>query len=286
MYAATVWETLRQEYHHHLCAQVVRLDAQNRPNNADKSSRLSTAIARALWQFVAQRTGCTFDHTSLPPQSVGKAFEAATRDYLQRAFATLRHLRPGRWRFYLNHRIEEFAQYRHLAELSRTLREHPTLHAALGDYLIAPDILIAREPVPDEEINISALLVEGRDLAGYTSLRAVNNETPLLHASVSCKWTIRSDRSQNVRTEGLNLIRNRKGHTPHIAVVTAEPLPGRLASLTLGTGDLDMVYHIALPELIQAVEQIGDESAQDLLATMISGQRLRDISDLPFDLAA
>jgi acetylornithine deacetylase/succinyl-diaminopimelate desuccinylase-like protein len=43
------------------------------------------------------------------------------------------------------------------------------------------------------------------------------------------------------RSTGLNLIRNRKGHTPHIAAMTAEPLPTRLASLALGTGDLDCV---------------------------------------------
>ncbi|MBO9364254.1 MAG: restriction endonuclease, partial [Roseiflexus sp.] len=64
----------------------------------------------------------------------------------------------------------------------------------------------------------------------------------MLHASISRKWTIRSDRSQNIRTEAMNLIRNRKGHTPHIVAVTAEPLPTRIASLALGTGDLDCVY--------------------------------------------
>ncbi len=77
-----------------------------------------------------------------------------------------------------------------------------------------------------------------------------------------------------------------KGHTPHVVVVTAEPLPGRLASLALGTGDLDCVYHVALPELRQAVAAFGEESAQELLETMIHGQRLRDTSDLPLDLAA
>ena len=107
----------------------------------------------------------------------------------------------------------------------------------------------------------------------------------ILHASISCKWTMRSDRAQNIRTEGLNLIRNRKGQTPHIAAVTAEPLPTRLASLALGTGDLDCVYHFALPELRQAVEKVGGEDQLEMLLGMISGKRLRDISDLPFDLA-
>jgi hypothetical protein len=107
----------------------------------------------------------------------------------------------------------------------------------------------------------------------------------ILHASISCKWTIRSDRAQNIRTEALNLIRNRKGHIPHLAVVTAEPLPTRLASLALGTGDLDCVYHFALAELQEAVEEIGNKDQLDMLLGMINGRRLRDVSDLPFDLA-
>lgn len=74
-------------------------------------------------------------------------------------------------------------------------------------------------------------------------IRKVNGGKPLLHASVSAKFTMRSDRAQNSRTEALNLIRNRKGHLPHIVVVTAEPMPNRLASLALGTGDIDCVYH-------------------------------------------
>jgi hypothetical protein len=106
----------------------------------------------------------------------------------------------------------------------------------------------------------------------------------ILHASISCKWTIRSDRSQNARTEGLNLIRNRKGHTPHIVIVTGEPYPNRIASLALGTGDIDCVYHFALKELIAAADELNNDSVLDILDTMIRGKRLRDISDLPFDL--
>ena len=57
----------------------------------------------------------------------------------------------------------------------------------------------------------------------------------------------------------MNLIRNRKGHTPHIVAVTAEPLPTRIASLALGIGDLDCVYHMALHELEIAVENNQDQ---------------------------
>ena len=71
---------------------------------------------------------------------------------------------------------------------------------------------------------------------------------------------------------------------PHIVTITAEPLPTRLASLALGTGDLDCVYHFALPELILAAGEISEGQA-DILNIMIEGKRLRDISDLPLDLA-
>ena len=67
--------------------------------------------------------------------------------------------------------------------------------------------------------------------------------------------------------------------------VTAELLPRRLASLALGTGDLDCVYHFALPELREAVKKMGGEDRLEMLSGMIDGRRLRDISDLPFDLA-
>lgn len=122
--------------------------------------------------------------------------------------------------------------------------------------------------------------------ATSTPLRKSNYKDPypILHASISCKWTIRSDRAQNTRTEALNLIRNRKGPLPHVVAVTAEPLPTRIAALALGTGDLDCVYHFALPELKKTIEQIDNQDQLDMLNTMIDGRRLRDISDLPFDL--
>ncbi|MNN23178.1 Type-2 restriction enzyme NgoMIV [compost metagenome] len=81
------------------------------------------------------------------------------------------------------------------------------------------------------------------------------------------------------------MIRNRKGHLPHIVAVTAEPLPSRLASIALGTGDIDCVYHFALNELITAVEAAQAEDALEMLNIMIQGKRLKDISDLPLDLA-
>jgi hypothetical protein len=56
--------------------------------------------------------------------------------------------------------------------------------------------------------------------------------------------------------------------------------------LALGTGDIDCVYHVALPELMDAVTESHDETSMEVLDTMVSGRRLRDVADLPFDLAA
>ena len=81
------------------------------------------------------------------------------------------------------------------------------------------------------------------------------------------------------------MIRNRKGLTPHIVVVTGEPLPSRLSSLALGTGDIDCVYHFALYELIDAVKDTGAEDSIEILKILVEVKRLSDISDLPLDLA-
>jgi hypothetical protein len=53
----------------------------------------------------------------------------------------------------------------------------------------------------------------------------------------------------------------------------------------VGTGDLDCTYHGALHELREALEEAGNEDQKDMLLNLIRGRRLRDISDLPFDLA-
>lgn len=123
-----------------------------------------------------------------------------------------------------------------------------------------------------------------KECAYLTAMRQEFNPLPILHASISAKWTMRSDRAQNSRTEALGLIRNRKGHLPHIVVITCEPLPSRLASLSLGTGDIDCLYHVALYELLSAVRQVGAEDSIEMLDILISGKRLKDISDLPLDL--
>ena len=181
-------------------------------------------------------------------------------------------------------KTSDFAQYEHLALLNTLSNEKPEIAAVLGnDYMVSPDVVIYQDLYTDDEINSCSIIVDDT-VSKMADIRESNGGKPLLHASISAKFTMRSDRAQNSRTEALNLIRNRKGHLPHIVVVTAEPLPNRIASLALGTGDIDCLYHFALDELIQAVNEVGSEESQEILDTLISGKRLKDISDLPLDL--
>ena len=211
-------------------------------------------------------------------------------DFLAATFPSLDHLRPGNWgieKVTTRNRLEiaKYDQYTHLIDIDNIAAANPELQAAIGsDYTITPDVVIYRNTESDETINDKESLVDTRSVR-HASLRKQNNVVPLLHASISCKWTIRSDRAQNSRTEALNLVRNRKGHLPHVVVVTGEPTPSRLASIALGTGDIDCVYHFALYELQRAVEQLDNDEATNLLNIMVSGKRIKDVSDLPMDLA-
>jgi hypothetical protein len=183
-------------------------------------------------------------------------------------------------------RIAAFEQYSHLSELRALGAANPRIRWLLNvDYLVAPDITISRTPWLAREIDPAGNL--GLDRGGVrVHSPAAIGRLPLLHASISCKWTIRSDRAQNTRTEALNLLRNRKGRAPHIAAVTFEPLPTRLASIAAGTGDIDCTYHGALHELREAVAQVGNAEQGETLEALIEGHRIRDILDLPLDLVA
>ena len=272
-------EVLRQDYHHRICREVLRQDESGVPNNADRGSTASVRLGNGI----VKNIGISLGQEKVVGQTAGHRFEEATKDFLRNAFGLLSHLRPGEWEFSLGGNIRDYEQYLHLSDVRRLVDEHKELRIIFDDYIVKPDIVICRKPVVDSKINENEVLLNDEGTAKYTPLRYANSQTSILHASVSCKWTIRSDRSQNARTEGLNLVRNRKGKTPHIVVVVGEPLPGRIASLAYGTGDIDCVYHFALRELTDAASD--NDSDSDLLKTLVNGRRLRDISDLPFDLA-
>ncbi len=276
----------RRAFHGHLIGEILTSDEGGVPSNADRKNKTSIDLSQRILSQLQK--GSTAQ--KLVGQTLGNKFESIVLEFIASTFPRLSHLRPGRWIIGKatggRTALSSYDQYEHLSSLARASQDDRELAAALGhDYSITPDIVIAREPEKDSIINQHELLVDDA-VASCTPLRRTNNQLPLLHASVSCKFTLRSDRAQNVRTEALNLIRNRKGHLPHIVSVTAEPLPSRLASLALGTGDIDCVYHFALPELLTAVNEINAPDSAEMLAILVEGKRLRDIADLPLDLAS
>lgn len=278
----------RELFHKRLCESGLLVLDHGVASNADSSSASSKAIGERLAGLLGAPTG-----RKLAGQTSGAVFEREIASFVSRTFRELQHLRPGVWdvRSLGNrgHKVAEgLAQYEHLAHLSAMVAKDQELKMAIGnDYVVSPDVIVIRDLVSDEDINQGKEFVDDT-VATAADLRESNGGKPILHASISAKWTIRSDRAQNSRTEALNLIRNRKGRLPHIVVVTGEPLPSRLASLALGTGDIDCVYHVALYELQQAVraysEERGVDDSLEALDGLVMGRRLKDISDLPLDL--
>lgn len=276
----------RRKYHAGLLANgVLTIDSKGVPSNADSSSKHSINIA----QGIARRLMAEVQEKSVG-QTAGAKFEQLNMEFIEATFPNLQNLRPGKWHIVkLGNRnsikTSSFSQYEHLEYLSRLTKEDARLATSMGnDYMVAPDVVVYRETEPDEIINAERTIVD-ESVSGLSSIRKACGGLPILHASISAKWTMRSDRAQNSRTEALGLIRNRKGHLPHIVVVTGEPLPARIASLALGTGDIDCVYHFALNELVESVNETEAEDSIEMLNILISGKRLKDISDLPLDLA-
>ena len=194
------------------------------PNFADVDNAESMRIAAGVLDLL----GVERDVASDVPKDPGGPLEQAVCDHLGRAVACRR---PDRsWLAGRGTVITEFDQYAHLSEVHALVRANPELRITIGmDYLIKPDVTIGLGGVP----TASGL--------------------PPLHAAISCKWTIRSDRVQNIRHECLQMIRHRRGRQPHLVTVTAEPLPSRLASIARGTGEVDAVYHVAYDAMAASV---------------------------------
>lgn len=275
----------RKEFHRELLKSLLTISSSGVASNADSNNRTSVAIARSIADQLLVKAGV---RTSA--QTSGHQFEDIVSKFVSATFPNLPHLRPGKWfvRQVGNRNraeIAKYAQYAHLVALQQAARKNTELAAALGnDYTITPDVIVTRGLEEDADINQPCEVVDD-SVSKLSDLRAAEGKFPLLHASISTKWTLRSDRAQNARSEALNLIRNRKGRQPHIMVVTGEPTPSRLSSLALGTGDIDCVYHFALDELLVAVQSLNNSECEDILKIMMDGKRLKDISDLPLDLA-
>jgi hypothetical protein len=226
------------------------------PNCADKDSQTSIRLAAGMLDAL----GVTRGVASAVPADPGGPLEQHVRDDLASALPQL-DARRG-WEVARGRIVTDFAQYAHLAELDVLVRHNPHLRVTIGrDYLIKPDVTVG---IVDE-----------------TTL----DRHPFLHAAIACKWTIRSDRVQNIRHECNQMIRHRRGRQPHLVTVTAEPLPTRLASIARGTGEVDAVYHIAFDALAAAVDEYGNDEQVTAWDECVGQKRLLNYADLARTIA-
>lgn len=220
------------------------------PNSADTDSDQSVELAGAVLDRLGIQARVP---TAAVPASPGPVLESLVEADIAARLA--QHHSGRHWVVDRSRIVTDFVQYSHLCEVDRLVESDPSLAVTIGrDYLIKPDVTV-----------------------GITDL---NGDKPFLHAAVSCKWTIRSDRVQNIRHEFNQMIRHRRGRQPHLVTVTAEPLPSRLQSIARGTGEVDAVYHIAFDELDAAVQNVGNRTQQAAWSECVRQGRVLNYKDL------
>ena len=227
------------------------------PNFADVDNAESMRICAG----VLDELGVPGNEVSDVPEAPGGPLERAVRDHLRDALPRLH--RDVWWDVSRGAVITQFDQYAHLSEVDELVRANPQLRITIGtDYLIKPDVTVSLWNV------------------------ATASGLPPLHAAISCKWTIRSDRVQNIRHECLQMIRHRRGRQPHLVTVTAEPLPTRLASIARGTGEVDAVYHVAYDALAASVAATANAEQQEAWREVTGQRRLLSYELLVTTLAS
>lgn len=232
------------------------------PNIADVGGVESLRIAGAIYDLVgiprSKQRGVLQDEPESATSS-GAALERGVEQDLHSSLAAIDNTRN--WSVTRSGDASAYRQFRHLGALQRLFEQDETLRTALGrDYHVKTDV--------------------------YVGVQPPNGSEPFLHAAVSCKWTIRSDRVQNVRHEFATLVRNRRGRLPHLVLITAEPLPSRLVSIARGTGEVDAVYHLMFDELDQALQTCGTtQGQQDQWNELVQQQRIKSYDELATDLS-
>ncbi|WP_130797062.1 NgoMIV family type II restriction endonuclease [Streptomyces otsuchiensis] len=219
------------------------------PNCADRDNDQSIKISVAIlshFNIPANQTG---------PSNAGISLEHHVREGLAKHLNTIAPATP--WLVERGRKIEDFRQYHHLKTVDELVKKSPALRIAIGvDYRVKPDVTVA---IPSQ----------------------TPTEPYFLHAAISCKWTIRSDRVQNVRHEFNQMTRQRRGRQPHLVAVTAEPLPSRLVAIARGTGEVDAVYHVAFEAMKSAVESEGNNDQKNAWSECVEQGRVLPYEELP-----
>lgn len=268
------------------------------PNTSDRSDKASVALGNALFEVL----GVDPDHRGDEP--TGSPFALSVADHL----AAQVNASPGRVIVEPERPLNVFQQYRHVGALADIEIEQSPEYAKAWRRLVAE----VRKQVtsPPRTVERVEGLVKGVDdavagdvLRRRRALSEVGAESllkldvtiadpqpgrlPELEVGLSLKWSLRTDRAQDCRSQGAKLSALRRGRMPHFAAVTMEPRPYMLNLLGGGSGDIDCVYHLDLRALTQAIDDVYgakvDKNAQRTVATfrrLVEQRRLRDYDEL------
>lgn len=199
--------------------------------------------------------------------------------------------------------IRQFAQYQHLGAYQQFQNEYRGPSQSLSDveaYL--EGLTKSRERTgalrslrkaikaadADHQVVLELIAATAEESLLKLDLTIADADaTPRLLLAASCKWSLRTDRAQDCITQGNKLAAMRRGSLPHFAVLTMEPRPAMLRLLAYGSGAVDCVYHVALPDLRRAALKLdqrkGTKSAREQresLERMVAQGRLRDFDAL------
>ena len=250
-----VW-VVRQEYHRSLQERLWSVSG-GFPSNSDPTSRISVEIGLAL----AEAAGATADLPRLGGPSAGVEFERRTGRFIEAALTCVNQVTQADWRIETGSSIAEFARYDHLNGVRHAAATNNQLATVLyDDHSLAPGIFVGRK---------------------LKSNHPASPGSAVLSGVVACKWMIPRDIDQRA----INLLRCPEVPGERVVLVTAEPLPGRMASIAIGTGQ-PCTYHVALKELRDILAQKRWYESHEMLDIMVDQGRLRDILDLPLDLTS
>jgi hypothetical protein len=196
----------------------------------------------------------------------------------------------------------EFEQYRHLDVFRRFARNYrgpaddlERAVTSLGSMPSSSKVeqiaarLIAAQAAAREDHDLVVQLVDTMPEESMLRIDITIGGPPpaeRLLVALSSKWSLRTDRAQDCVSQGSKLVALRRGHMPHYAVLTMEPRPAMLKLIAYGSGSVDCVYHVALPELRQAAHALEKHRGpkvwpqRAMLERMVSQGRIRSYNQL------
>lgn len=270
--------------------------AHGKPNTSDASDQFSVDLGRALFEAMGVDPGTVRVEPTGTPLSarvaadlqaevrrVGSSLQVTPEQPLN-AFEQYRHvdalktIKPGS--------SKNLSQaWGKLTKFARTKVTSSKDSSRLDDLIAEVDAALAA----DEDARWVLLAQAGHESLlklDVVASRSTNlAQSRQLEVGLSLKWSLRTDRAQDCRSQGAKLSSLRRGRMPHFAAVTMEPRPYMLNLLGGGSGEVDCVYHLDLNALTIAVEQTCEgqprrQSALETFQRLVEQRRLRDYDEL------